>query len=137
MEQLDTTTNPLLFKARRGAITGSISATTTEVGVQADYTINIQLTNEISSSSDSLVIVYFPTLYSNSISASSSCVPACLTLTSTKAVFLASSIASLTTTSLSCTLKLMSLINPLQIGTTTSLTINTQLYGTNTESIVD
>lgn len=32
MEQLNTLSNPLAFKARRGAITGSVSSTTTEVG---------------------------------------------------------------------------------------------------------
>jgi hypothetical protein len=41
MEQLDTISNPLLFEARRGTITGTMSVSTSEVGVQADYTINI------------------------------------------------------------------------------------------------
>ena len=128
MEQLNTLSNPLAFKARRGAITGSVSSTTTEVGAIADYTFLIQLSNDISSSSNSLIVIYLPTLFSGAITNTSSCVPSCMSLTSTTATFLASSISSLSSTSLSCTLKLTGLLNPVQIGLTTSFKIISQLY---------
>lgn len=131
MEQLNTVSNPLAFKARRGIITGSVSFSTTEVGARADYTFTIQLSNDITSSNTSLIMIYLPTLFSGTITNSSSCIPSCMSLTSTTATFLASSISSLSSTSLSCTLKLTGLINPVQIGLTTTFRVITQLYQSN------
>lgn len=128
MEQLNTGSTPVKFKARRGSITGTVTVSTLEVGATADYTFNVQLSNPISSSANSLVIIYLPTLFAASVTGSSSCLPACQSLTSTAATFLASTITALTSSSLSFTVKLLSLSNPYQIGATTSFIINSQLY---------
>lgn len=137
MQQLNTVSSPLKFKARRGAIVGALSVSTTEVGASADYTFSIQLSNEISSSSNSLIIVSLPVLYANSVTGSSGCVPACVSLSSSRVVFLASSLTALTSSSLNCTLKITQLTNPYQIGLTSSFSILTQLYQQDSQSIVD
>lgn len=137
MEQLNTISTPLQFKAHRNIMAATLLLTNAEVGNIANYTFNIVLYDDISSSGNGAITIYFPAAYATSVTGSTHCVPACLSLSSTKAVFAATSFPSLSPTSLSVTIKINNITNPLTIGITTSFTINTLLYQSDSTSIVD
>ena len=99
MEKLNTN---LVFNARRGSITASVSSTSYEIGVISNYTFSIELSNPINN--DSLLIIYFPTVFSSSFSATY-CNPTC-SISSSSATF-----TSLTSQSL--TIVLVDVDNPL------------------------
>lgn len=119
----------LVFSATRALITtASLSSSSLQIGVTSTYTLSFTIAQPLTSSS--AIVIGLPTAFQGQVG---SCSPSPCTVSTSQITF--TSVP--TTVGSTVTLSLLTVINPYTLGTSSSLSITTLLYTSQSNSVVE